>query len=457
MSELELYGYQKRAIEWMKTRPKSYLALDMGLGKTAITLKWIKHILKDCKGVLVLAPLRTVGTTWPDEIKKWTPGLTYTILHGPKKMENLNRKVDMYLINYEGIAWLFEALKYYHKSTGKVPFRALVIDEGSMVKSWETKRFKILKLLRPLFLKYMTVLSGTPAPNSLLDLWAQYFLLDAGARLEKYITHYKRHYFYQVDRMGYTWRINKGAKKTIYERIADITYRLDAKDYADLPEITHNAIKVPLSPKLRKQYKTLEDEFFLALDDADSAHVAAFSAAALSMKLRQFLQGAVYIDADHNYRIVHEEKLKVLKSMVEEAGGSGILCAIQFRFELEMIQKVFPKVPYIAGGVSAGQATKLINQWNRGELPLLLCHPASLSHGVNLQSGGHTILWYGLTWSSEQYLQLNKRLHRNGQKKAVVVHHLIVPNSMDGRIMQALNAKFKTQNELLDYLRGKRR
>ena len=454
MPELKPYEYQNRVVEWMKTHPKSYIACDMGTGKSLMALKWIKNILPECGNILIIAPLRTISTTWPDEIKKWAPQLTYTILHGSKKVENLNQKVDVYLINYEGIAWLFEALKHYHKATGKIPFRALVLDEGSMIKSHSTKRFKLLKLLRPLFPDYMTILSGTPAPNSLLDLWSQYYLLDEGERLEKYITHYRQKYFWQIDRMGYMWKINKGADQVIYSRIEDITYRLDSKDYLELPEMTRNVIKVPLGKRLQTQYKLLEKEFFLALDEGEG--VTAFNAASLSMKLRQFLQGAVYIDEKHNYKVLHEEKLKVLKSMVEEAGGSGILCAIQFRFELDMIKKAFPKVPYIAGGVAASTAVKLINQWNRGKLPLLLCHPASLSHGVNLQTGGHTILWYGLTWSLEQYLQLNKRLHRNGQKSAVVVHHLIVPDSVDERVMKALTAKFKTQSELLDYLRGKR-
>lgn len=449
---MQLYDYQKKAIEWMKDHPKSYLALDMGLGKTAITLKWIKNIKTP---TLVIAPLRTISTTWPDEIAKWAPGLKYTILHGSKKVENLNRRADVYLINYEGLPWLFEALKHYHKATGKVPFRALVLDEGSMIKSHSTKRFKLLKLLQPLFQKYITILSGTPAPNSLLDLWSQYFILDAGERLEKYITHYRQNYFYQADRMGFVWKLNRGADRVIYNKIGDITYRLDSEDYLKLPEMIKNVIKVPISAKLMTQYKLLEKEFFLALDDSET--LAVFNMASLSMKLRQFLQGAVYTDVDHNFKVLHEEKLRVLKSIVEESGGAGILCAVQFRFELEMIRKIFPKVPYIAGGVSAQRATTLINQWNRGELPLLLCHPASLSHGVNLQTGGHTVLWYGLTWSLEQYLQLNKRLHRNGQKHAVVIHHLVVPGTIDERVMKAINTKFKTQSELLDYLRDQRR
>lgn len=453
-ARLKPYEYQNRVVEWMKTHPKSYIACDMGTGKSLMALKWIENILPKCGGVLVIAPLRTISTTWPDEIAKWTPNLSYTILHGAKKLENLHQKVDVYLINFEAIPWLFEALAQYHKSTGKVPFRGLVIDEGSMVKSWQTKRFKILKLLIKLFTKYTTILSGTPAPNSLLDLWAQYYLLDQGKRLEKYITHYKQHYFYQADQRGYIWKLNQGGKETIYSKIEDITFRLDAKDYLQLPEMIKNVIKVPLSKKLRAQYKLLEKEFFLALDEDEV--LAVFNAASLSMKLRQFIQGAVYIDDERNYKVLHEEKLKVLKSLVEEAGGQGILCCIQFRFELEIIRKVFPGCPYIAGGVSAQKATSLINKWNRKELPLLLCHPASISHGVNLQSGGHMILWYGLPWSLEQYLQLNKRLHRNGQKHAVIIHHLVVEKSVDEKVIAALNSKLRTQSELLDYLRGRR-
>ena len=450
----QLYEYQKKAITWMQKTPKSYLALDLGLGKTAVALNWAKKILPDCNGVLVIAPLRTISTTWPDEIKKWTPELSYSVLHGRDKLENLHRNVDLYLMNYEGLPWLFESLKYYYKTKGKVPFRGLILDEGSMVKSHSTKRFKILKMLCEIFPKYVTILSGTPAPNTLLDLWSQYYLLDKGQRLEKFVTHYRQRYFYQVDMQGFMWKIRKGSDTVIHEKISDITYRLDAKDYLQLPEMIDNVITIKLPKKIQAQYEVLEDKFFLDLPDNDT--VAVFNATALSMKLRQFIQGAVYIDDQHNYKVMHEEKLKVLKSLVEEAGGSGILCAIQFRFELDMIKKIFPDVPYIAGGVSATRATELIRAWNRRELPLLLCHPASLSHGVNLQSGGCTVLWYSLTWSLEQYLQLNKRLHRNGQKNAVVIHHLVVKDSIDEKVMLALKRKFKTQSELLNYLRGVR-
>jgi len=447
----ELYDYQKKALTFCLQKRRCYLALDMGMGKTCISLKWCKHILPSVKGILVIAPLRTIHSTWPDEIEKWSPELSYVILHGPKKDQELHKTADLYLMNYEGIAWLFDSLKRLFKTKGSLPFRGVILDEGSMIKSPSTKRFKILRRLKDIFPNARMILSGTPAPNSLLDLWSQYFFLDDGQRLGGAYTRYKHDHFQQVDRMGFVWKLRPGQDKPIYQKIQDITYRLDAKDYLELPERIDNIITVNLPEEKMRQYKELEKEFFLELEDTK---FEAFSAASLSMKLRQFLQGAVYVDDKRNYKIIHKEKLNALKSLVEEADGQGILCAIQFRFELDMIRKMFPKAPVIAGGTNTKDAAKYIKQWNLGEIPLLLCHPASLSHGVNLQAGSHIILWYGLTWSLEQYLQLNARLHRHGQKKGVIVHHLIVKGTVDGRVFRALKAKFKTQSELLDYLKG---
>ena len=322
---LRPHKYQEDAVQFMLNNPKSYLALDMGLGKTAITLTWIKKILPEVKAVLVFAPLRTVYSSWPEEIKKWAPDLTYTILHGKDKDENFHKKVNVYLINYEGVAWLFDMLKRYFKITGTVPFRALVLDEGSMVKSSSTKRFKTLKKMCDLFPKYRTVLSGTPAPNSLLDLWSQYFILDNGERLGKFITNYKRQYFYQVDRMGFIWSINKGSKDQIYKCIEDITYRLDAEDYIKLPKRIDNEIKIKLTKKELKAYKDLENEFFLEIESND---IEVFNAPALAMKLRQYVQGALYTDPagtitgqPRPYVIVHKHKLNMLSNLIDEANG----------------------------------------------------------------------------------------------------------------------------------------
>ncbi len=430
------------------------------MGKTLITIRWIQEILPKTKGILVIAPLRAIYSTWPDELAKWAPELTYTVLHGTKKQDAFNTKADIYLINFEGIAWLFDQLKRQFKLTESVPFRGLVIDEGSMVKSSTTKRFKTLKKMCAIFPKYRTILSGTPAPNSLLDLWSQYYILDDGDCLGKFVTHYKRKYFYQVDRMGFIWSINKGSKDQIYKCIEDITYRLDAADYLNVPVRIDNVLKIKLPKKTLDQYKLLEKEFFLELE---GTNVEAFNAPALAMKLRQFVQGAVYTDpadtitgAPRNYEIFHKHKLDMLCNLVEEANGQGILCAIQFKFELDMIRRKFPNVPVIAGGTKPTESADYIKRWNLGEIPLLLCHPQSLSSSVNLQIGSHIILWYALTWSLEQYLQLIARLDRQGQKKGVVVHHMICEDTIDEKIMQALKGKFRGQRQLLDYLKGLR-
>ncbi len=464
------HQYQLDAGKFMDANPKSYLALDMGMGKTLITIRWIQRILPEVKAVLVLAPLRTIYSSWPEELQKWAPELSYTILHGSEKNTELNKKVDVYLMNYEGITWLFNKLKEQFKKTKTVPFRGLVLDEGSKCKSSTTKRFKYLKKMCDIFPKYRTILSGTPAPNSLLDLWAQYFLLDKGDRLEPFVTAFKRLYFYQVDRMGFVWSINKGSADIIYKKIEDITYRLDASDYIDLPGRIDNIIKIDLPKKVQKQYEVLEKDFFMSLEKCD---IEVFNSASLSMKLRQFVQGAVYTDTHlqgneyikqdgtittgpRDYEIVHNEKLSILIDLMDEACGQGILCAIQFKFELDLILMKYPDARVIAGGTNHFEAIEIIRDWNLGKVPLLICHPASLSHGVNLQTGSHIILWFGLPWSLEQYLQLNARLFRQGQKEVVRIHHLVCKDTVDESIMKALKNKFRGQKDLLDYLKGVR-
>jgi SNF2 family DNA or RNA helicase len=251
--------------------------------------------------------------------------------------------------------------------------------------------------------------------------------------------------------MRFNWAIrSKEHEELIYEKVKDITFRLDGTDYLNLPPITYNTIKVKLPEALMLQYKKLEKDFFIHLEDSN---VEAFSAASLSMKLRQFIQGAMYTDDKGSYVKVHTEKLDRLKEIVETANGQGILCPIQFKFELDLIRKVFPKVPAIVGGVPMTQATAYIRAWNAKELPLLLCHPASLSHAVNMQYGSYIVLWYALTWSSEQYLQLNKRVHRTGQTNPVVIHHLCADNTVDIAVMQALASKITNQQKFLDFIK----
>ena len=444
-----LHEYQKKALQFSLERPDSYLGLDMGLGKTRITLEWCKD--KTAKGILVIAPLKSIYTTWPDEIEKWKFDYSYTILHGKDKLDNLGLKRNLYLTNFESIQWLFESLKLMFKLTKNVPFRTVVIDEGSMIKSPSTKRFKTLRKLRDIFY-YRIMLSGTPAPNTLLDLWSQYFFLDGGARLFKAYSKFRFEHFMPLDYKQFTWAIkSKEDKLKIYNKIKDITFRLDAKDYIKLPKRIDNIIKLKLPEKLQQQYKHLEKKFFLELD---KEKVEVLNAAALSMKLRQFIQGGVYIDGKGAWEQLHKEKLDKLKEMVEVADGQGILCPIQFKFELEMIRSIWPKVPAIVGGVDMKVSAQYIKDWNLGKIPLLICHPRSLSHAVNMQAGSHIVLWYSLTWSSEQYQQLNARVLRQGQKNNVIIHHLVMDETIDNAVMSALKAKIKGQNQLLDFIKN---
>lgn len=453
MGQMKLHPYQERAVQFCLDNPACYLAMDMGLGKTAVALTVIKKLkLK----AFVFAPLRPAYNTWPEEIKKWAPELSYYICHGSDKSLYGLEACDIILMNYEGLAW-------FSKQSGRFKKRMVVFDESSMFKSHSTTRFKLLKRSLTLWHEHKICLSATPAPNKLDELWSQYFILDRGQRLEKNISRFRASYCtsFSYPGMSFTkYTVDPRYEQTIYDLVAPITYRLKAEDYLDMPEITYNQIKCKLTPALKKQYKKLEDEFFLEWEEGE---VEAANAAQLSSSLRQFVQGGQYIWPegdnakllkDRTWKNIHSVKLNALKELLEISSGHPILCAIQFKFELEMLRKTFGKtIPIIAGGTTAKLASKYIEQWNNGELPILLCHPASLSHGVNLQSGGHLLLWYGLTWSLEQYIQLNGRLYRQGQEHAVVVHHLIMEGTIDEAVMQALHTKDTNQQKFLNYIK----
>jgi len=451
--EKDAHNYQKKGVKFCNSHPGSYLQLSMGDGKTLIALEWAKD--KVDKGVLVIAPLRAISTTWPDEIEKWGYNYTYTILHGSEKLNNIGLKRQFYIINFEGIQWLFDAMKQLFKVTKKLPFRTIILDEGSFIKSPSTKRFKVLKQLVQVFHNKL-ILSGTPRPNSLLDLWSQYYFLDEGERLEKAYYKYRALYFYPVDYQQFTWAIRgQEHQDIIHNKIADITFRIDPGEAGYKSKATSNTIKLKMPEKVMKGYKELEKKFFLKLD---ALEVEAFNSASLAMKLRQYIQGGLYIEdagksKNRPWESIHKVKLEQLKEMVEIADGEPMLCPIQFKFELEMIRKAFPGVPAIVGGIPASLSTSYIRQWNARKLPLLVCHPKSLSHSINMQDGGHTIVWFGLTWSSEQYQQLNARIDRQGQKHKVTVHHLVMQNTTDIAVMRALKAKIRGQNELLDFIK----
>ena len=439
---MKLHEYQKKAIQFCLDCKQTYLAIDLGMGKTAIAL----HVISQTKQkAFVFAPLRTIYTSWPDEIQKWTPHLKYRILHGPDKTLVGINDVDILLMNYESLKW-------FSQQNIKWQRRLVVYDEASMVKSHSTSRFKMLRKMYILWTEYKLCLSATPAPNALSELWSQYYLLDRGASLGQNITSFRKQFCtaFSYPGMAFTqYKVDPRHTQRIYDLIAPRTFRLEAGDYLEMPPITYNHIPCVLPPALKKKYDKLEKDFFLELEESE---IEVPNAAQMSMKLRQFVQGGLY-DEDKVWINIHNVKLSALKELLDTSCGTPILCAIQFRGELAMIRKEFPTVPVIAGGVPAKVSNRLINEWNAGKLPLLLCHPGSLSHGVNLQSGGHTLLWYGLTWSLEQYLQLNGRLYRQGQLNPVVIHHLVMKETIDEAVLNALASKDMGQTALLEYIK----
>lgn len=440
---MKLHDYQRRAIKFALTKKTPYLAIDLGLGKTAIALKVIQTLQAP---TLVIAPLRVIHTVWPEEIRKWAPDLTYTILHGAHKDKKLTYNKQVYLLNYQGLKWFFNSVTRPGKHFKRVN---LVLDEATFVKDPSTKRFKMLKKLQPFFLDFRIALSATPAPNGYHNLWSQYYLLDHGKALTQVYYRFREHFFHYSGPPMYKTVLKKGAAKVIQKRIKPITFRLANKDYLKLPKYIHNEIKLEFTPKLMKQYKQLEKDFTIELNDVE---ISAFNAAALGMKLRQFVQGALYIENGIT-EYIHKIKLKALQELIESSNYQPILCPIQFRFELKMITDMFGKVPIIAGKTSTQKSIKYINEWNKGNIPLMLCHPASIGHGLNLQASGHIICWYGLTWSLEQYHQLIGRIYRQGQKKAVVVHHLIMKGTKDERVLKVLKQKNAVQSDLLEALK----
>lgn len=441
------HKYQVKATKFALDQKVCYWMIDMGLGKTLITLMAEMNIQEP---MLVIAPLRPLYSTWPAEVEKWFPGLKVSILHGKDKDYNFAQKADIYLMNPEGTPWLVNKLERH-----TCPFKHIAIDEGSMWKSHATNRFKLLKKIIYKF-HHRFILSGTPSPQGLMDLWSQYYLLDGGKRLGRTISNFRDKYFNMllVNNQFPEYTPKPGALESIMEAVSDITYRLDACDHIELPELVNNTIPLELSPSLMKQYKTFEKEFVYEYGDLE---VEAFNTASLSSKLRQFVQGGLYSGdgKDRTWHQIHDIRIKALKTLIEES-GQPILCAIQFKFELEMLRAEFGSIPYIGGGVSAREGASILERWNKRELPLLICHPAALSHGANLQTGGNIILWYGLTWSLEQYLQLIARLYRQGQTKGVVVHHFVMRGTIDTRVAKALMSKENVQRAVLDYMKGLR-
>lgn len=433
-----LHSYQKRAVQFIHDVPKAALFLEMGLGKTVSTLTALQD-LKESKqftSTLIIAPLRVANTVWIKESEKWSHiGLTFSLCTGTvaKRDKGLEADVDVYIINRENIPWL---VKKYTSSGLKWPFTTVVIDESTSFKSPTAKRFKALKKMLPKISR-MVLLSGTPSPNGMLDLFSQIFLLDSGASLGRTMTKYKERYF-SSDFFGYTWTPKPGSQKQIQKLISPMCISMSAADYLDMPTRIDNTIEVTLPPKALKQYQDLEREFLLELDDKV---ITAVSSAVLAGKLLQCSSGALY-DSEGSYIELHNAKLDALSEIVE-ANRDPILVAYNFKSDLARLQSRFPDA------VTLDKEGTVVDEWNEGNVPLLFCHPQSAGHGLNLQSGGSTIVWFGLNWSLEYYQQFNARLHRQGQTQTVIVHHLVATGTVDEIVMKALASKNITQNQLL--------
>ena len=446
--KIQPYQYQIKAVQHALKNKEVALFLDLGLGKTVVCLTAIKNLIKQkkIKSALILAPLRVVYNVWPAEIKKWDhlKDLSHVILHGKDKNTHLQKDVDIYLMNYEGIKWLANQMRGIPRD--KSPFDLIIYDESTAVKAHNTKRFRYLRNLQRLFSRRF-ILTGTPAPNSLLDLWSQYYLLDGGRRLGTSWYAYRNRYFYQSDYMGYNWDPRPGTSKEISSKVKDITLRLRSADYLDLPEKIFNEINCTLPDIHREKYDQLERDFLLEIENET---VTAFNAAALSNKLRQFVGGIVY-NENGNSLPCHNVKLDALEEIKDNYPSEPLLIAIQFRAEYQLLKQRFKKLPVIYGGVGPKHSSLLIDQWCKGQLPLLVVHPQSIAHGVNLQTGGRNLIWYSLPWSFEQYHQMIGRLYRQGQTKPVIIHHLLLERTIDQHVLRTLQQKEKTEKNFLQF------
>lgn len=434
------HNYQNYAKNFILAHKVSALFLDCGLGKTITTLTAINELMYDSfeiSKVLIIAPLRVAQSTWKEEIEKWDHLnlLRYSVAVGDEKerLKALKQNSDIYIINRENVDWLVT------KSGIDFNFDMLIIDELSSFKSHTSKRFKSLLKIRPYF-ERVVGLTGTPSSNGLMDLWAEFRILDLGERLGRYITHYRNEYFLPDKRNGvviFSYKPQPHAEERIYRRLADMTISMKSTEYLKMPELILNELEINLDEEDQTKYKKFKEEMVMTIQEKE---IDAINAASLSNKLIQLANGSIY-DEDKKFYEVHNKKLDKLEEIIESANGKPVLVAYWLKADKERIEKRF-KVREI-------KTADDIKQWNKGMIDLALIHPASAGHGLNLQSGGSTLVWFSLTWSLELYQQTNARLYRQGQKDTVVIHHLITKNTIDEDIMKSLKRKDKTQEALM--------
>ena len=444
------YEYQRTATKWILQHPRCGLFLDMGLGKTVSTLTAIQEMIDDCEisRALVVAPKKVAETTWSTEAQKWNhlQGLKVVKVMGTEKKRKLAlaEQADVYVIGRDSFVWLVG------QYGGMLPFDVLVIDELTSFKSAKSERFKAMRIAVPT-VKRVIGLTGTPAPNGLIDLWAQMYCLDMGQRLGKSVTKYRETYFetHKWNNIIVRCDVKKGCDEIIRSKISDICLSMQAKDYLQLPALLTHTVKVQLSPATMEKYTQFEKEKVLEFADehaGEPANILANSAAGLMNKLAQFANGAIY-DDDRNVHEIHSDKLDRLAEIVEAANGSSVLVFYQYKHDVTRIQKKLKGYR-----VEVYKDDRQLTDWNAGRIDVLLAHPASTAFGLNMQQGGHYIVWFGTGWNLELYQQANARLHRQGQKYPVTVYKLLCASTVDERASAALENKKGVQQSLLDSL-----
>ncbi|MGF0066232.1 DEAD/DEAH box helicase [Lachnospiraceae bacterium SGI.085] len=444
MQSYKPHDYQEYATNFILSHPACGLLLDMGLGKTVITLTALWSLLLDyfdVGRVLIIAPLRVARDTWPKEIAKWEHlnGLTYSVVVGSEKerREALAKPAFIYIVNRENVCWLIE--------NGYFRFDCVVIDELSSFKSHQSKRFKALRKARST-VKRVIGLTGSPTPNGLIDLWAQINLLDMGERFGRFIGGFRERYFMPDKRnrdVIFSYKPREGAEEAIYEKISDICVSMKAADHLNMPELIISNVEVEMSEKEKQMYDGLKADLIIPLEGGD---IDAQSAVGLSNKLHQMANGAVY-DENGKVRRIHDRKLDAVEDLIEAANGKPVMIAYWFKHDRERLIERFSAVPI--------DKSEDITKWNKGEIPVAIIHPASAGHGLNLQEGGCHLIWFGLTWSLESYQQCNARLWRQGQKHTVTIQHVITKGTIDEDVLLALECKEVTQEALLQAVKAR--
>jgi SNF2 family DNA or RNA helicase len=436
----DMHDYQNTAVDFIKENPYCALWLSMGLGKTVSAATAVRELLWDFEiaRCLIIAPKRVALTTWPMEFRKWThlSDVKVQVISGTniERRSAILKKADIHVISRDNVDWL-------QKTVGKLwPWDMVVIDESSSFKNQSSGRWKAMRIARRR-IKRIVQLSATPAPNGLQDLWSQMYLLDLGHRLGASELDFKQRWFVS-DKSGYGVVPRDHAEDEIHDKVADLVISMSAEDYLDMPDLVMNRVEVDLEPAVYKQYKQFEKDMLMELQGVT---VEADNAASLVGKLLQCANGAIYTDKLKNWELLHDEKIDALKDIVETHAGYPIMVAYNFKSDLMRLKKAFPKAVVMDDNIETQ------DRWNNGEIPMLLTHPASSGHGLNLQGGSHIIVWFGLNWSLELYQQLLGRLYRQGQKsETVVVHHIVAKGTVDERVLRVIESKEATQTALLE-------